>query len=148
MTRAAAITLLAVLSGAGPALAETILMARTIRAQAVIGPQDITSVAAIVPGTLQAGDPVVGMEARIVLYAGRPIRPGDIGPPAIVERNQVVALVYRQNGLTITAEGRALGRGGVGDRLRVMNLGSRNTVMGEVLGDGSISVGTAPTDSP
>ncbi len=134
------ISLLLVLTSA-PVFAETLLAARTIRAQAIIGPDDISRVEAAVPGALSDPAKVVGMEARVVLYAGRPIRPGDVGPPAIVERNSIVPLVYRSGGLTITAEGRSLGRGGVGDSVRVMNLGSRSTVSGVVARDGSVHVG-------
>jgi flagella basal body P-ring formation protein FlgA len=133
--------ILCALALVAPARAETVLAARTIRAESVIAPDDITIVDAVVPGMLQAEDAVVGMEARVVLYAGRPIRPGDIGPPAIVDRNGVVTLVYRKGGLTITAEGRALGRAGVGDEVRAMNLASRTTVTGRVLDDGSLLVG-------
>jgi flagella basal body P-ring formation protein FlgA len=141
------LVLLLVAVQADPALAETLLVARTIRAQAIITPDDITVADVSLPGTLKAGDNVVGMEARVVLYAGRPIRPEDIGPPAIVERNAPVLLIYQRNGLTITAEGRALGRAGVGDSVRVMNLTSRTTVSGSVQPDGSVLVGTAAAPS-
>jgi flagella basal body P-ring formation protein FlgA len=123
-----------------PAAAETLVATRTIRAQAIIEPQDLTFAAIATPGALDDPSDVIGMEARVVLYAGRPIRPGDIGPPAIVERNQIVALVFRQGPLTIAAEGRALARGGAGDMIRVMNLASRSTVTGFVDPDGSVSV--------
>jgi flagella basal body P-ring formation protein FlgA len=128
---------------AAPASAETLLVARTVRAQAIITPDDVAVADVSLPGMLKAGDPVVGMEARVVLYAGRPIRPEDIGPPAIVERNAPVLLIYQSNGLTITAEGRALGRAGVGDSVKVMNLTSRTTVSGSVRPDGSVLVGAA-----
>ena len=52
----------------------------------------------------------------MAIYAGRPVRPGDLGPPALVERNQLVPLVYQPGGLAISTEGRALGRGGGGRR--------------------------------
>ena len=124
-----------------PALAETVLATRTIRAQAILGPGDVTLVAHEVPGTYVAIDETIGLEARVVLYAGRPIRIEDLGPPAIIERNQIVTLLYRTGGLAIAAEGRALARGGLGDRLRVMNLASRQTVSGLVRADGTVSVG-------
>ncbi len=136
--RFAAILALAVL--AVPAAAETLVATRTIRAQAIIEPQDLTFAAIATPGALDDPSDVVGKEARVVLYAGRPIRPGDIGPPAIVERNQIVSLVFQQGTLTIAAEGRALARGGAGDMVRVMNLASRNTVTGIVGHDGSVIV--------
>ena len=72
-----------------------------------------------------------------------PIRPQDIGQPAIIERNQIVTIVFSTGGLVITADGRSLGRGGVGDTLRVMNIGSRKTVSGLVLENGTIAVGNS-----
>ncbi len=126
---------------AAPLQAETLVAARTLRAQAILGPADVTVVDKTIPGALDHADQAVGMEARVVLYAGRPIRPGDLGPPAIIERNQIVTLIYRRGPLTIAAEARALARAGVGDSIRVMNLGSRNTVTGLVREDGSVTVG-------
>jgi len=126
-----------------PASAQTVIAARTIRAQTVIGAEDVTLTEDKVDGAYSSLDEVIGFEARVALYAGRPVRSGEVGPPALVERNQVVALIYRANGLVIAAEGRALGRAGLGETVRVMNLSSRQTVSGRVRSDGSIVVGTA-----
>lgn len=93
---------------APPALAETLIAARTIRPQEVLLDTDVVVTAANVPGALTRPAEAVGMEARVAIYAGRPIRPGDLGPPAIVERNALVTLRYAANGLSIAAEGRAL----------------------------------------
>lgn len=120
--------------------AQTLVASRTIRAQSVIALEDVALVAEETPGALAHPGEAVGQEARVVLYAGRPIRPGDIGPPAVIERNQLVALRYRAGGLAIAAEGRALGRAGVGEVLRVMNIDSRTTVSGRVAPDGSVDV--------
>ena len=70
-----------------------------------------------------------------------PLRPEDLGAPALVERNQIVSLVYRSGGLVILADGRALARGAEGDVIRVMNLASKTTVSGRVGPDGRILVG-------
>jgi flagella basal body P-ring formation protein FlgA len=83
----------------------------------------------------------VGMEARVAIYAGRPVRAQDLGAPALVERNQLVPLIYLSGGLAISTEGRALARGAAGEVIRVMNLSSRNTVNGRVGPDGAIYVG-------
>jgi flagella basal body P-ring formation protein FlgA len=53
-----------------------------------------------------------------------------------------VSLVYRRGPLSILAEGRALGRGGVGDSVRVINIASRATVTGLVAPDGTLTVFT------
>lgn len=132
------------LATALPAPAETLVAARTLRAQTTLGPDDVVVVDGMVPGTATDPAEVVGLETRVAIYQGRPIRPADLGPPAIVERNQTVVLVYAAGPLTITAEGRSLGRGGVGDRIKAMNVASRTTVLGVVSGDGSIRVPANP----
>ena len=123
------------------AAADTPVAARTIRAQTILAPSDLAMAPGEVPGAILDAGAIVGQEARVALYAGRPIMPGDVGPPALVDRNQIVRLVHDVGGLSIVTEGRALGRGGVGDALRVMNLASRATVTGVVQPDGTIAVG-------
>lgn len=123
-----------------PARGETLVAARTLRAQTVLGPEDVAVVDGAVPGTATDPAEVLGLETRVAIYQGRPIRAADLGPPAIVDRNQAVMLIYAAGPLTITAEGRALGRGGVGDRVKVMNIASRTTLSGVVAGDGTVRV--------
>ena len=135
-----AITLLLLGNVAFPVAAETVIAARTIRARAIVLADDIALSNAYLPGMFVSLDEVVGLETRVALYAGRPISPGDVGPPAIVERNQIVTLLYQSGALTIATEGRALGRGGVGDTIRAMNLGSRTTLSGQVAADGSLRI--------
>lgn len=122
------------------AAADTVVAARTIPAQSLIGPEDLLLRDIDTPGSLADPTLAIGQEARVALYAGRPIRPGDIGPPAIVERNQIVPLVYRSGPLTIVTEGRALDRAGAGDLIRIMNVASRTTVSARIAEDGSAHV--------
>ncbi|MBA4324392.1 MAG: flagella basal body P-ring formation protein FlgA [Rhodobacter sp.] len=126
---------------AAPASAESLVATRTIRAKTLIAPEDLTLVSAELPGALSDPALAVGLEARVSIHAGRPVRPGDLGPPTLVERNQLVTLVFVSGGLAISTEGRALARGSDGDQIRVMNLGSRNTVTGRVGPDGAVYVG-------
>ncbi len=120
--------------------AETLVAARTVRSQTILQPQDLKLVAGSVPGALSVTEEAVGLETRVVLYAGRPIRADDIGPAALIDRNQTVLLEFSHGPLTISTEGRSLSRGGVGDVVRVMNLASRTTVSGIVGADGIIRV--------
>jgi len=136
-----ALSILLLLLTAGPASGQTVLAARTIRAQTLITAEDVTLTDGKVDGALTSLDEIIGFEARVALYAGRPVRSGEVGPPALVERNQIVALHYRAGGLVISAEGRSLGRAGVSETIRVMNLASRQTVSGRVLSDGTVAVG-------
>ncbi|MFN3936839.1 MAG: flagellar basal body P-ring formation chaperone FlgA [Gemmobacter sp.] len=122
------------------ATAESLVAARTIRPQSVVSADDLTVTAARIPGALSDPDAAIGQEARVAIYAGRPVLASALAPPALVARNQVVELVFLTDRLTIRAEGRALGRAAAGERLRVMNLASRTTVTGRVLPDGRVAV--------
>jgi len=132
------LALLCLLPSAG--LADYVTPLRTLRAGTIIEPHHVAIDPRNIAGALVHLDEAVGLEARTTLYAGRPIRVGDLGPPALVQRNQKVSLIYAQSGLQISTDGRALARGGLGDVIRVMNLASRATLFGEVLADGRIEI--------
>lgn len=132
--------LLMIIAGAGPAAAQSLVPVRTIPPRTVVTASDLAIAETAVPGALTDLAAAVGMEARVALYPGRPIREGDLGPPALVERNARVPIVYRSGGLLIVVEGRALDRAGVGETVRVMNLDSRVTVTARMGADGMAHV--------
>lgn len=123
------------------AQADAVIAANTIPSRSILGPMDVFVANQPVAGALTDPADAVGMEARVVLYAGRPIRAGDLVPPALVDRNDIVVLVFKTGPLTIAAEGRALERGAEGARIRVMNLSSRATVSGTINAQGQVLVG-------
>ena len=123
-----------------PALAEALVTTRLVRATEVLGPDDVTRSAHSVPGAATQAVQVLGLEARVALYPGRPVLLSDLAPAALVERNQTVRLVYRRGGLLIMTEARALGRAALGEEVRVMNLSSRNSLTGTVTNDGTVEV--------
>ena len=131
------IVLALLLFAAPAALADILVPVRTIRAKEIIAPEDLAYQSTEAPGALSEPDEIVGQEARVALYA---VRPTDIGPPALVDRNDIVPLIFQQGGLRIITEGRSLGRGAVGETVRAMNISSRTTVTGRILADGSIEV--------
>ena len=122
------------------AAADVLVPSRTIRPREIIAEADLLVKSAEIPGTLTHPDEAIGQEARVALYPGRPVRAGDVGPPALIDRNQIVTLLFTRGLLHIFAEGRALDRAGAGDLVRVMNLSSRTTVTGVVRPDGAVEV--------
>lgn len=107
----------------------------------MIMPSDIAVVPGATPGALADPAEAIGMEAAVNLYAGRPIRPGDLRPAAIIERNSLVTIRYAHGGLIIIADGRAMDRAAAGEALRVMNLSSRTTVTATAAAPGLVTVG-------
>jgi flagella basal body P-ring formation protein FlgA len=125
----------------GAAFAQAVAPVRAIRAQNIIVQTDLTMLEDSVPGAITSMSDVLGREAKVTLYAGRPIRFDQIGAPALIDRNQIVPMKFGTGLLSIRTEGRALDRAGIGERVRVMNLSSRQVVVGVVTADGSIEVG-------
>lgn len=113
---------------AGPLAAEVLVASRTIPAQSIISPGDIVYRDMAAVNGITDPNEIIGKEARVALFAGRPIRSSDVGIPAVVDRNQIIPLLFERGGLVIKTDGRALDRAGPGDMIRVMNLSSRTTV--------------------
>lgn len=124
-----------------PALADSVVATRTLRAHSLLSAEDMTLVAMDIPQALADTTAAIGQETRVAIYAGKPILLQQIGPSAIIERNQIVPLSYSAGGLSILTEGRALARGGVGETIEVMNLTSRTKVAGLIGPDGVLRVG-------
>ena len=124
-----------------PVAADFLVPVRTIRPNTLLTADDFIPKSGSMLGVVEDLNEVVGQEARVALYAGRPVRRADVGPPPLVDRNVLVRLVFASGGLAIVTEGRSLGRGAEGDIIRVMNLASRTTLFGEVQSDGSVKVG-------
>lgn len=138
------VALVALMGAAVPlefAQAQAVVPVRAIRGANMIGPEDVVvSEDKDAPGAYHDVENVVGQEAKVTLYPGRPILKGQIGTPAIIERNQLVKMIFAEGPLNIATEGRALDRGGVGETVRVMNLSSRQVVTGSVEPNGTIRV--------
>ncbi|MBI3699973.1 MAG: flagellar basal body P-ring formation protein FlgA [Afipia sp.] len=87
-------------------------------------------------------DRAIGMQMRKAMRAGQPLRAADLSKPDRVARDQVVTLIYETPGLYLTGRGKALESGSEGDTVNVLNLQSKRTVQGVVVGPGQVSVST------
>ena len=87
-----------------------------------------------------ARDRAVGMQARRQLRAGQAIRTADLAKPDLVQRDQSVTLIYEAVGIYLTIRGKALDNGTEGDVVSVMNLQSKRTISGTVVGRGQVSI--------
>lgn len=130
------VLLLALLPAA--ALADDLVALRNLPAGTILAAADV----AVAPSTRAGLAPAeaVGRQLRTAVYEGRPISKGQLTTPTLVSRNQLVILAYENAALRIETEGRALGAGGAGDVIRVMNLSSRATLMARINADGTLTV--------
>ncbi|NBB98888.1 MAG: flagellar basal body P-ring formation protein FlgA [Alphaproteobacteria bacterium] len=126
-----------------PAWADGLVATRLIRPTDVVQVGDVAlQSGTTAPGVAEDPAQVIGLEARVAIYPGRPVRLADLGPAAVIERNETVVMIYRHGGLTILSEGRALGRAALGESVTVMNGSSRQSVQGRVINFGQVEVGS------
>ncbi|MEM1383322.1 MAG: flagellar basal body P-ring formation chaperone FlgA [Pseudomonadota bacterium] len=130
----------AALLAAVPAVAQEVVATRTLRAGQVLGADDLRVVPSAGVGAAQRMQEMVGQETRRAIFAGREVHRGDLGPPTLVARNAIVTMHYRNGGLGIRTEGRALEAGGLGEPIRVMNLSSRLAILARIIGPNTVEV--------
>ncbi|HEY3796596.1 MAG TPA: flagellar basal body P-ring formation chaperone FlgA [Bradyrhizobium sp.] len=95
----------------------------------------------------------VGMQMRKPLRAGQPLRVADLAKPDLVQRDDNVTLIFQSAGLYLTVRGKALDSGTEGDTVSVLNLQSKRTVSGVVIGRDQVAISVATprlsaTDTP
>jgi flagellar basal body P-ring formation protein FlgA len=85
----------------------------------------------------------VGMQMRKQVRAGQALRMADLGKPDLVQRDDNVTLVYESPGIYLTARGKAVDSGTEGDTVTVLNLQSKRTVSGTVIGRAQVAISIA-----
>ena len=129
---------------------EAAVLARTIERNEIVKSSDVVverRPKAEVGADAAARDRAVGMQARRQLRAGQAIRAADLAKPDLVQRDQNVTLIYEAPGIYLTMRGKALDNGTEGDVVNVMNLQSKRTLSGTVIGRGQVSI-TPPAPRP
>jgi flagella basal body P-ring formation protein FlgA len=120
------------------------VLARPLRPGDAISPADLGWIELkdrkLPANTLLDPSAMVGMMARRSVQPGMPILATDVKRPSLIAKGQLVMMVVEQNGMQLTAQGRALDAGGEGDVVRVTNLQSRTVVEGTVTRSGQVLI--------
>ena len=130
-----------------------IVATRRLQADEIIGSADVRPMP--IPARRLAGPVIaepglaIGQSPKRTIVAGQPLATADIGPPVMIAKGATVAVMVEAPGLSMTAQGLALGAGGQGDLIQVMNPLSRAVVAARVIGPGRAVVAPgAPPVSP
>jgi flagella basal body P-ring formation protein FlgA len=118
----------------------------------VIGENDLTYAtvdgAALMSGVPTKMDEIKGMQARRVLGAGQPFRGDDVRRPIVVIKGQTVTMQFAAPGVELTAMGRAMSEGGVGDTVTIQNPASYRMIAATVIAPGTVRANGGPIISP
>jgi flagella basal body P-ring formation protein FlgA len=90
-------------------------------------------------GTVTSVNDLVGMQTRRVLHAGESVRLDDVRHPILVTKGSTVTMIFEAPGITLTAAGRAMSEGGLGETVTVQNPVSFRQVSAIVTGPGQVN---------
>ena len=127
------------------------VLARAIPAGAEISDADIEWVSLrsdrLRPDSLLDPDAIIGLETRRALRPGEPLRGYDLQRPLMIERGELVTLVFEAPGIQLSVRARAMENAADGEIARFVNLQSSRTVEALVDGPGRARVGASPAAS-
>ena len=91
-------------------------------------------------GVVTAEKDLIDMTPKRSIAAGKPVLLNDLIPPQMVERGDAVTLVFEAGAMTLTAKGKALQGGAIGDTVRVANTDSNKNLQGVVTAHREITI--------
>ena len=94
---------------------------------------------ALIAGVVTNFSAVKDMEARRLLHAGEAFRTDDLRRPIVVTKGQTITMHFDAPGVELTAMGRAMSEGGIGDTVIVQNPASFRMVNGVVSAPGAVT---------
>ena len=94
----------------------------------------------ITPGMVLKAEDMIGKTPRRLINAGKTIKDNDLTAPQMIARGELVTMVFSYNGLTLTAQGKAMQNGAQGETIRVVNAASSKTIQALVTGDKEVTV--------
>jgi len=93
-----------------------------------------------VPGDVATGPKdLIGLSPKRTLTPGKPVQMADVGPPVIVRKGALLTMTLTTERMQLTATGRALDSGSLGDVVRAMNVQSKLVVEAVVIGPNRVS---------
>lgn len=90
--------------------------------------------------SLRKAEDLLGKETRRILLKDRPVPSGSVSEPRVVKRGDEVTISLKKGGLSLTATGKALQDGAVGETIRIINLGSHKPLTATIAGQGHVLV--------
>jgi flagella basal body P-ring formation protein FlgA len=100
------------------------------------------------PGVVVSMNDLDGMETRRTLRAGETVRADDVRRPVIVTKGSLVTMTFEAPGITLTATGKAMSEGGIGETVTVVNPVSYRQIVCTVTGPGMVRADSAGLSLP
>ncbi|HEX8232557.1 MAG TPA: flagellar basal body P-ring formation chaperone FlgA [Caulobacteraceae bacterium] len=134
-------------SAASPTRGNTQVLAyaRPINAGELIGPEDLVWTKAVGGPADAPSDPeaIIGKAAKRPLREGSPAAMRDVSAPALIKKDEVIAVAYEADGIRLVLQAKAMQAAALGDSFNAMNPASKKIVQAVATGPGEAVVGPA-----
>lgn len=94
--------------------------------------------ASLPENALRSSSDLIGKEVQRTLSAGRPVLATAVREPRAIKRGDQVVIGYAHAGIALTAKGKALQDGILGQEIRVVNLSSNRTITAVAAAPGEV----------
>ena len=143
----AAVSMVASAAPRAGATQEVLTLTRSVGANEIIQPEDVawTPVQAhLAPSSApQDAADVIGLSTRRPMRAGQALSLRDVTAPVVIARNDMVEVLYQDNGIELTITGRAQRQAAMGEPVQVLNLQSNRTIEAVAVSPGRALAGPA-----
>ncbi len=120
------------------------VLTRTLQNGEIANGEDVVFIrvaqSRVARGALTDSADIIGFSARRQLRPGVALRDIDFEKPIVIRKGDSVTMVFRVPGVELTARGKAMANGGLGDSVPVLNVQSRTQVDAVVTGTGAVTV--------
>ena len=121
-----------------------LVSARQVQKNAVLTASDIKLVkydlANLSYGYFEEIKDGIGMKLKRRVLAGAVLTPAMLKKPQIISRGQKVTMMVQSGSMVVRMTGKALGSGAVGERIKIMNVKSRQKLEGIITTTGEVEV--------
>lgn len=83
---------------------------------------------------------LVGNTPRRMVLAGRPVAKNGVRRPILIDKGDIVTMIYQTPQMTLTTKGRAMDEGSRNDTIRVMNTQSKLIIDATITGRNKVSI--------
>lgn len=110
----------------------------------IIGPMDIDWIELprnrVANGAATTERDLLNMTPRRTIAAGKTVMLNDLSQPQMVDRGDSITLIFENGPLMLTAKGKALQAGAIGDTVRVSNTDSHKNLQGVVTAHREVTI--------
>lgn len=123
---------------------DIIVAANPLPRRDIVGESDILivrkEISSLNGGYITDPNEVIGKEVSRPLQMGAPLTKNALANQKLVQRGQQVTMIISSGGLNVSATGKALMHGGLGDLIKVSNSHSQRVIEGTVIAHGTVEI--------